>query len=39
VTPEINAASAILVGMVAVGVIAAALISKRAALRPERPAH
>ena len=39
VTPEINAASAILVGMVAVGVIAATLISKRAALRPERPAH
>jgi putrescine transport system permease protein len=39
VTPEINAASAILVGMVAVGVIAATLISKRAALRPERPPH
>jgi putrescine transport system permease protein len=39
VTPEINAASAILVGMVAVGVIAATLISKRAAFRPERPAH
>jgi putrescine transport system permease protein len=39
VTPEINAASAILIGMVAVGVIAATLIGKRSALRPERPPH
>lgn len=39
VTPEINAASAILIGIVTVGVIAAALVGKGSALRPERPPH
>jgi putrescine transport system permease protein len=39
VTPEINAASAILIGIVTVGVITAALIGKGSALRPERPPH
>jgi putrescine transport system permease protein len=39
VTPEINAASAILIGIVTVGVIAATLIGKGSALRPERPSH
>ena len=39
VTPEINAASTILIALVASGVIVATLASKRAALRAERPAH
>jgi putrescine transport system permease protein len=39
VTPEINAASAILIGMVTVGVVAATLISKGSALRRERPPY
>jgi putrescine transport system permease protein len=38
VTPEINAASTILIGLVALGVIVAALVSKGAALR-SRGAH
>lgn len=36
VTPEINAASTILIGLVTVAVIVAALVTKRAALREER---
>ena len=36
VTPEINAASTILIGLVAVGVVTATLLTKRAALRRER---
>jgi putrescine transport system permease protein len=39
VTPEINAASAILIGMVTLGVVAATLIGKDSALRRERPPH
>lgn len=35
VTPEINAASTILIGLVAVGVVTATLLTKRAALRRE----
>jgi putrescine transport system permease protein len=35
VTPEINAASTILIALVTVGVIAATLLGKRAALRPD----
>jgi putrescine transport system permease protein len=38
VTPEINAASTILIGIVALGVTAATLISKRSALRSRRDA-
>jgi putrescine transport system permease protein len=39
VTPEINAASAILIGMVTLGVVAATLIGKGSALRRERPPY
>jgi putrescine transport system permease protein len=39
VTPEINAASTILIGVVAIGVSAATLISKRSAMRARRNAH
>ena len=39
VTPEINAASTILIGIVALGVTAATLISKRSAMRARRNAH
>jgi putrescine transport system permease protein len=38
-SPEVNAVSTILVGIVAVGVTAATILSKRAALRSERNAH
>jgi putrescine transport system permease protein len=38
-TPEINALSTLLIGFVAVGVTAATLVSKRAALRSRRNAH
>jgi putrescine transport system permease protein len=38
-SPEVNAASAILVGIVAVGVVAATLLSKRAVLRSRRKAQ
>jgi putrescine transport system permease protein len=38
-SPEINAASTILVGIVAFGVVTAALVSKRSALRSRRKAH
>jgi putrescine transport system permease protein len=39
VTPEINAASTLLIGIVALGVTTATLISKRSALRSRRNAH
>lgn len=39
VTPEINALSTILISLVAVGVIAASLASKRAIMRRERDEH
>jgi putrescine transport system permease protein len=39
VSPEINAASAILIGIVTVGVVTATLVGKGSALRPERPDH
>jgi putrescine transport system permease protein len=39
VTPEINALSTILIGLVALGVTVATLLSKRAALRSQRNAH
>ncbi len=39
VSPEINALSTILIGIVATGVISASLISKRAALQRERDLH
>jgi putrescine transport system permease protein len=39
VTPEINALSTILIGLVALGVTAATLLSKRATLRSRRNAH
>jgi putrescine transport system permease protein len=39
VTPEINAASAILIGMVTLGVVAATLIGKGSARRRERPPY
>jgi putrescine transport system permease protein len=39
VTPEINAASAILIGMVTLGVVAATVIGKGSALRRERPPY
>jgi putrescine transport system permease protein len=39
VTPEINAASAILIGMVTLGVVAATLVGKGSALRRERPRY
>src|SRR5215204_6661158 len=39
VTPEINAASTILIGVVAIGVTAATLLSKRATLRSRRNAR
>jgi putrescine transport system permease protein len=39
VTPEINAASTILIALVAAAVVAATLLSKRATARPERPVH
>ena len=38
-SPEVNAVSTILVGIVAVGVTAATILSKRAVLRSERNAH
>lgn len=38
VTPEINAASTLLIGIVALGVTTATLISKRSALRSRRDA-
>ena len=38
-SPEINAASTILIGIVAAGVTAATILSKRAVLRSERNAH
>ncbi|HEY8381060.1 MAG TPA: ABC transporter permease [Microvirga sp.] len=38
-SPEVNAASTILIGIVAVGVIAATLLSKRSVLKSERNAH
>jgi putrescine transport system permease protein len=39
VTPEINAASTILIALVAAAVVTATLLSKRATARSERPAH
>jgi putrescine transport system permease protein len=39
VTPEINAASTLLIGIVALGVTVATLVSKRSALRSRRNAH
>jgi putrescine transport system permease protein len=39
VSPEINAASTILIGIVAVGVTAATILSKRSVLRSRRNAH
>ncbi len=36
VTPEINAISTILVGIVTIGVVAASIVNRRAALRRER---
>ena len=39
VTAEINAASTILIALVAAAVVTATLLSKRATARPERPAH
>jgi len=38
-SPEVNAASAILIGIVAVGVATATLLTKRSALRSRRKAH
>ena len=38
-SPEVNAASTILIGIVAVGVTAATLVSKRSVLRSRRNAH
>ena len=38
-SPEINAASTILIGLVTLGVISATLISKRSVLRSRRNAH
>jgi putrescine transport system permease protein len=38
-SPEINAASTILIGLVTIGVISATLISKRSAMRSQRNAH
>ena len=38
-SPEINAASTILIGIVTLGVIAATLLSKRSSLRDRSDAH
>jgi putrescine transport system permease protein len=38
-SPEVNAASTLLIGIVTLGVIAATLLSKRSLLRSERNAH
>jgi len=39
VTPEINALSTLMIGVVAVGVITASLISKRSAIRAQKDAR
>jgi putrescine transport system permease protein len=38
-SPEVNAASTILIGIVTLGVISATLLSKRSVLRSRRNAH
>jgi putrescine transport system permease protein len=39
VTPEINALSTLMIGIVAIGVITASLITKRSAIRAQRDAQ